>query len=246
MNIRENEIRIDTIPGTNFEILQHPKLFSYGTDAILLSGFCKLSPGGTLIDIGTGLGILPLRALGLYRSAKIWGIEVQEDVADMARMSMARNGVSDRIEIIHADIVDCYDRFADGSVDAVYSNPPYMKQGGTIRNQTENARISREEGTLTLEEVFRFAGKKLRFRGKLGVVHRPRRLVELLGGAYAYGLTPKRMQLVYGQLGKRANMVLVEYVKGGGEDFVVEAPLVLMDETGEYTKEALAYYGTTD
>lgn len=78
--------------------------------------------------------------------------------------------------------------------------------------------------------------------GHIYMVHRPRRLVEIMGELKAAGLEPKRMRFVHSFAEKEATMVLIDAVKGGGPQMIVEAPLVIYGDDGEYTDEARGMY----
>lgn len=233
--------KIDYIPGTSLKIIQDREKFSFGVDAILLSDFARIKKKDTVLEIGCGNGIVSLRCHALYRPEKIIAFEIQEDVAALARRSVELNGI-ETVEIVSGDVKEEKDRVAEGSVDVILTNPPYFKEHRALLNALDNKTLSRHEITLKLGDVFCIAGEKLKERGRLYMIHRPNRLVDVLRESRNFGLEPKRMRFVQSRGGEKPQLFLVEFVKGGGEDFRIEAP-ILIYEGDRYTKEVLTIYG---
>lgn len=91
--------------------------------------------------------------------------------------------------------------------------------------------------------MIREGAKVLRPMGRFYMVHRPRRLVEILDTFTRHGLEPKRMKFVHPYADREANMVLIEAVRGGGALMKVEPPVVVFDESGQYSDEIRTTYG---
>ena len=75
------------------------------------------------------------------------------------------------------------------------------------------------------------------------MVHRPRRLVEILETFRSFGMEPKRMKMVHPYQDREANMVLIEALKGGRPLMKVEAPVIVFDQEGSYSEEIRTTYG---
>lgn len=212
-------------------------------DAVLLSGFTKVKPNETALDLGTGTGIIPILLEAKTEGKHFTGLEIQEESADMARRSVAMNGLLDKIEIISGDIKEASKIFGAASFDVVTSNPPYMNDNHGITNPELPKAIARHEILCTLEDVIREAARVLRPGGRFFMVHRPFRLVEIINTLSACKLEPKRMKMVHPFIDKEPNMVLIESVKGGGSMIKVEAPLIVYKEQNVYTDEIYDIYG---
>ncbi|MBU5437055.1 tRNA1(Val) (adenine(37)-N6)-methyltransferase [Tissierella sp. MSJ-40] len=233
--------RIDIVPGSNLKIIQNKDRFSYGTDAIFLSNFAKVK--GQVIDLGTGTGIIPLRLYSKYKVEKIYGIEIQKEVANMAIRSLELNKLSEKIRILNMDLKGLPNEFRKSTFDVVTSNPPYMKAGSALVNSGENFAISRHEITCTLEDIMKVSEYLLKPGGKLYLVHRPDRLVDIVWTARKYNLEPKYMQFVQPKAYKKPNLLLIECSKGGKPDLKFKDPLIVYNEDGSYTEEILRIYG---
>lgn len=75
------------------------------------------------------------------------------------------------------------------------------------------------------------------------MVHRPRRLIEIITVMKRHGLEPKRMKMVHPYADREANMVLIEAVRGGGPLLKMEAPVIVFDQNGDYSREIRTTYG---
>jgi len=255
--------RTDDLQRNGFRIIQNPELFCFGMDAVLLSGFAKVKKGENCIDLGTGTGIIPILLSAKTEGKHFTGLEIQPEVADMAKRSVLLNDLKDRVEIVDGDICHvlkkasgaveetaggngdayagaCYEA---GSFDVVTSNPPYMKGSHGLTNPEETKAVSRHEVCCTLKDVCRAAAGLLHSNGRFYMVHRPLRLAEIITELKAVNLEPKRMKFVHPYADKEANMVLIEAVKDAGSECRVEKPIIVYREPGKYTEEIYTIYG---
>lgn len=239
---REDE-RIDDLQRNGYHIIQKKQGFCFGMDAVLLSGFAQVKKGEKAIDLGTGTGIIPILLEAKTQGEHFTGLEIQEQVADMANRSVHLNGLEDRVSIIQGDIREASHIFGKASFDVVTSNPPYMTDSHGLKNPNLPKAIARHELLCTLEDVAREASLLLKTGGRFYMVHRPRRLAEIITVLRNYKLEPKRMKFVHPFVDKEANMVLIEAVRGGGVMMNVEAPIIVFKEQGVYSDEIITTYG---
>lgn len=235
--------RLDELQRNGYRIIQDPKRFCFGMDAVLLAGFAKVRPGEKVLDLGTGTGILPILLEGRTKGAFFTGLEIQEESADMAGRSVRLNNLEDRIHIVTGDIKEANRLFGAGSYHVVTSNPPYMTDLHGLKNPNEAKAIARHEILCTLEDVVSQAAVLLMPGGRFYLVHRPFRLAEIITCLCAHGLEPKRLQLVYPYADRKPNMVLFEALKGGRSGMTVEKPLIIYERPGKYRNEIREIYG---
>lgn len=241
-NLLENE-RIDDLQRNGYRIIQNPEKFCFGMDAVLLSGFSKVKEGETALDLGTGTGIIPILLEAKTEGKHFTGLEIQAESADMARRSVALNGLEEKIEIVTGDIKDASERFGASSFDVITTNPPYMIGQHGLKNGNEAKTIARHEVLCDLEDILRESSRLLKEHGRFYMVHRPFRLAEILSTMIHYRIEPKRMRLVYPYVDKEPNMVLIEGLKGGKSRMTVEKPLIVYKAPGVYTEEIYTTYG---
>ena len=242
IDLKENE-RIDDLQRNHLRIIQKTDGFCFGRDAVLLSGFAAVKPGERVLDLGTGTGIIPILLSAKTEGEHFTGLEIQEEIAGMAKRSVSMNGLEKKIEIVNGDIKEASRIFGAASFDVVTTNPPYMNDAHGLKNPTEVKAISRHEVLCTLEDVVREGAKVLKHGGRMYMVHRPHRLIEILNTMTKYRLEPKRMKLVHPFRDKEANMVLIEAVRGGGAWMKVEPPVIVYKEPGVYSEEIYDIYG---
>lgn len=242
INLKPEE-RLDDLQVNGYEIIQNPGRFCFGMDAVLLSNFARVKKGEKVLDLGTGTGIIPILLTAKTEGESFWGLEIQEESADMARRSVAHNHLEAKVEIVTGDIKEAADIFGLASFDVITTNPPYMIGQHGIANASDTKAIARHEVLCTLEDILRESARILKPRGRFYMVHRPFRLAEIFSKMVKYGIEPKRMRMVHPYVDKEPNMVLIEGVRGGNPRMTVERPLIVYKETGVYSDELLGEYG---
>lgn len=240
--LRDDE-RIDDLQRNHYGIIQRKGAFCFGMDAVLLSGFAAVKKGERVLDLGTGTGIIPILLTAKTEGEHFVGLEIQEESADMARRSVRYNHLEDKVDIVTGDIVEASRLFALASFDVVTSNPPYMNDAHGLKNPADAKAIARHEVRCTLDDVVREGTRVLKPGGRFFMVHRPRRLIEIIQTMKQYGLEPKRMKFVHPYVEREANMVLIEAVRGGGALLKVEPPVIVFNDQGEYSEEIRTTYG---
>lgn len=235
--------RIDDLQRNGYRIIQKKKGFCFGMDAVLLSGFAQVKEGEVAVDLGTGTGIIPILLEAKTKGKHFTGLEIQEEVAEMAGRSVRLNQQENRVDIVRGDIKEASRLFGKASFDVVTSNPPYMNDNHGLKNPELPKAIARHEVFCALDDVCREASLLLKSGGRFYMVHRPHRLAEIITALKTYKLEPKRMKLVHPFVDKEANMVLIEAVRGGRSMMKVEAPIIVYREPGVYTQEIYDVYG---
>ncbi|TKD66911.1 tRNA1(Val) (adenine(37)-N6)-methyltransferase [Pseudalkalibacillus hwajinpoensis] len=242
MQLNDDE-RIDYVIEDELQIIQSPTVFSFSLDALLLAKFSWVPiKRGKIIDLCTGNGIIPL-LLSRQSEISIEGVEIQERLYDMGTRSVALNKLDDQITLHHADLRDLPVELKRESYDAVTCNPPYFKsKRNEQRNLNEHLTIARHEVMCTLEDVIRSCSSLAKQGGKVSLVHRPERLLDIMTLMRKYRIEPKRMQLVYPKAGKEANTLLIEGIKDGKPDLKVLPPFTVYNGDNTYTEEMRAVY----
>ena len=235
--------RLDDLQCNGLYLIQDPDKFCFGIDAVLLSNFVKVKKNGHVVDLCTGSGIVPILLSAKTGAKKITGIEIQSDIADMARRSVSYNKLDEKIDIINDDISNALKYINNCSVDSVCVNPPYMKNTTAIKNPDLPMAIARHELLTDLETVINVASKLLKESGKFFMVHRPSRLSEIFASMRQNRIEPKRLRFIHPYIESKANLVLIEGAKGSGVWLDVEPPLVVYKDKNVYTDEVLKLYG---
>lgn len=235
------DIGIDIVPGTQYKIIQDKRSFSYGTDAIFLSSFTN--PKGLIMDLGTGTGIIPLRLAWRKKHKKIYGAEIQESVANLAKETIKLNNLQEEINILNIDLKELPSIFGKHTFDVVTSNPPYMKEGSALVNKDVNFTLSRHEVACTIEDIIKVTDYLLKPLGKFYLVHRPDRLVDIFHYMRQYNIEPKYIKFVQPRKDKKPNLILIEGIKHGKPDLKFYDPLIVYNEDETYTDEIYEIYG---
>lgn len=220
--------RLDDLQLSGYWIIQNPQKFCFGVDAVLLTNFVKVKPGETVLDLGTGNGVIPILLAGKTAGVFFTGLEIQEESLDMARRSVKYNALEDKISIVEGDIKEAAAIFKSASFDVITTNPPYMINEHGLKNIGDARTIARHEVLCSLDDILRESAKLLpENKGRFYMVHKPFRLAEIMTKMCAYRIEPKRIQFVHPYVDKEPTMVLIEGMKGGKSRVKVEAPIVM-------------------
>lgn len=239
VNLKDDE-RLDyLISDGKTKIIQSPTIFSYSLDAVLLANFTYVPINkGSMLDLCTGNGVIPL-LLAKRTKGSITGLEIQKRLANMADRSVILNGLEEKITIIEGDLKERHEGLKQSYYDVVTCNPPYFATPNkTEHNQNEYLTIARHEVCCTLEDVVKACKLYVKPGGKVSLVHRPERLVDMLTLFRKYKIEPKRIQYVYPKVDKSANTILLEGIRDGKSGLKVLPPLFIYEEDGNYTEHA--------
>ena len=240
--LKENE-RIDDLEYKGLKIIQNKDGFCFGIDSILLSDFAKnIKKGARVLDLGTGTGIIATLLCEKTELSEITGIEVQEEVADMAKRSIQLNHLEDKFKMIQDNILNLNKYFEKNTFDAIVTNPPYKKKETGIQNEDIRKLISRHEIEANIEDFIKISKDMLKDKGEFYIIYRPERLVDLLSLMRKYKIEPKKIRFVYSNVNAVSKLVLVQGVKNARSFLKLEPNLYIYDEKGIYTEEILKIY----
>lgn len=242
MELKENE-RIDDLEYKGLKIIQNKEWFCFGMDSVILANFAKKEKKGSkILDLGTGTGIIAILLSKKVENSKITAIEIQKEVAEMAKRSVKLNNLEDNVQVINEDIKNILKENGQAKFDVVITNPPYKKKETGILNENNVKMISRHETTANLEDFIRVASEKLKDYGTFYMINRPERIIDISQYLRKYKLEPKEIQFIYPNKNKAPNGLLVKAVKYGGEFLKVDEPLIVYNDDGTYTDEILEIY----
>lgn len=242
--VLEKDERLDELGRKGYRIIQNTKTFCFGIDAVLLADFAQVSSRDRVADLGCGNGILPLLLKARDRGGFITALEIQPELAELARRNIALNHLSEEVAVLEGDLKEAGRLLGKHCFDAVVANPPYIKAGSGLINPREAKAIARHEISCSLSDVLREGAALLREGGSLFMIHRCWRMGEVLGSLEAYGLKARRLRLVYSYEDRQGELFLLEARKGNREGLVVEKPCVIYEAPGLLTKEVYrAYHG---
>ncbi len=234
--------RIDDLGRGGLKLIQDRSAYSFGLDAVLLAHWVRARGDDFVVELGAGNGALLILLTALVNSRRLVGFEIQPVLADMARRSIALNGLEGRVTVVRGNLLDAPGVLGPGSADVVVSNPPYWKEGSGALNPGESQAIARHEILCTLQDVMGSAARLLKAGGDAFFIHRTERLVDVLCEMRRHGMEPKRLRMVHPKPGEGPNLFLVRGTKGAREGMIVEKPLFVHDPDGGFSAEMRVLY----
>ncbi len=233
---------VEALFGGRLKVLQKKKGYRYTIDSILLTHFVRLKEGERVLEIGSGSGVISLVLAFLNPSVRITGIEIQESLAGMARRSVAINDLEGRAEIFHSDARVVGDHLQSQFFDVAVFNPPYRKVGSGRVNPREEKTVARHEVEGSIADFLRAARHALKTGGRLYLIYPCSRMVTALHRMRSETLEPKSLRMIHSKPGSRGDFMLVEGVKGGGEELTTLPPLFIYGSDGRYSEELKAIF----
>lgn len=234
----KEEVINDLFGYPGLKVIQRPDMLNFSIDTVLVSHFVTLNRNTKrVLDIGTGNGAIAMM-LTKRTKAQIMGVEIQADVADIAKRSVILNQLEHQISIVCDDVKHyCQTVGNEEKFDAILTNPPFFKiDAESNLNESEYKTIARHELHLTLEELIASSSQMLATKGYFAIVHRADRASEICTLMEKYGIVPKRFQSVHPKVNTRANGVLIEGIKNGNAGgLIIEPPCIVHNADGTYS-----------
>lgn len=234
----------DLVYFKNIKIVQNKDYFNFSLDSVLLPNFVEITrKTKKILDMCTGNAPIPL-ILSMKTDAKIYGVELQKEVYDLAKETIKINNLDNQIELISDNIKNLKKIFDTETFDIITCNPPYFKKkDDSIINENKVKSIARHEIEMELEDVMIISKALLKNEGSLVLVHRTDRLIEIIELMKKHNIEPKRMRLIYPKINMESNLVLIEGRKNGKEGLKILPPLYIHNDDSSYTSEVLEMFG---
>ena len=234
LNLNKNE-RLDDLQFEGLKIVQNKNLYAFTSDSVVLANFLKIKKGESAVEIGSGSGVISILATKKTNAKSIIGFEIQPELFEMANKSLILNDISN-VQFINDDVRNYKKYIQSGSVDVVFSNPPYKRDGSAQDNKNISKTMARHEKYLPLHDLVECASGMLKFGGRAYFVYDADRCAEMIFELKSAKLQPKRMFFTQNGKGK-VILFVVEAVKGGKDGVTVLPNLITNDNDGTYLED---------
>ncbi len=222
----ETECSLTKLTKYDLKMLQPIDGYRFSVDALLLAEFTKVKKKAKVAEFGAGVGVISLILSKKYPNAYFTGFEIQNALFELAKKNIEINGLSN-VEVLNADIKELPKLFGPGSFDHVVTNPPFRPTNtGRLCPNTQEA-ISRHEILITLKDIIYVARWLLKPGGRLSIIYPSDRLSYLITTMSNNRIEPKRLRCIHPQKELNARLVLLEGIKDGGIELIIEPPLFL-------------------
>jgi tRNA1Val (adenine37-N6)-methyltransferase len=224
-------------------VLNQPQSgYRFSIDAVILSHLACPQAGETVLDLGTGCGVIPIMLAFRHPEIRVIGVEIQPTLFDLARQNVAANRMTHRIRIVHKDMGQLSLADIDGPVEQVVTNPPYRQRGSGRINADSQRAVARHELRVDLETVLVTARRMLQTSGRFSIIYPSVRTVDLVAAMRSTGLEPKKMTMIHSKPASSASLVAITGIKGGRPGLDAGPPLYLYHDDGTYTRDVKAMF----
>ena len=221
--------RIDDLGLNGLCLIQDTDMFCFGIDAVMLANFVHCEESTKVVDLCTGNGIIPVLLSAKIPADKIIGVEIQEEVAKLAKENVEFNNLQDKVSIINDDLKNMPEVLGKSKFDVVTCNPPYRNAGCGVINEATTKAIARHEILCSLDDIIYVSAMLLKPLGKFFMIHRPDRLCDILCSMRQHKIEPKVVQFVQPDKDTKPTHVLIEGVYGGKMHMKVEVTKILKE-----------------
>ena len=233
---------VESLFGGRLQILQKKKGYRYTIDSVLLAHFVEPKKGERILELGAGSCVISLLLAFQNPGVRVTGLELQTELADMAGRSISMNGLEGRVHILQGDVRNAAELLEARSQDVVVFNPPYRKMGSGKLNPGREKALARHEIAGSIADFLRAASCALETGGRVCLIYPCSRMVEAIHRMRVEKMEPKRLRMVHSRPGARGDFILVEGIKGGGEELAVLPPLFVYRRDEEYSEELEALF----
>ena len=227
----------DSFFDGKIRVMQNRRGYRFSIDAVLLAYQAKPRAQEKILDLGTGCGIISLIMASRRTDLKIYAVEVQRELADLAATNVRQNRLQGRIDVLCMDMKLLTQKMTAGSFDLIVSNPPYHRTGSGRINPDAQRAVARHEIKASLVDVLQTTRRMLRTAGRFVTVYTAERTTDILSQMRDEQIEPKMVRMVHSTQDTEARLILVEGIKGGRPGLKIAPPLIVYDENGGYTAE---------
>lgn len=228
----------DLVGLDNLKIVQNDEWFKFSLESVLLPFFVTINlKDKKILDLCTGNAPIPL-ILSRRTNAKIIGVELQKEVYGLAIETVKLNKLEEKIQIINDDIKNLNNLYDGDTFDLITVNPPYFEVNEKSEiNESKVKAIARHELKTNLEEIIKISKYLLKNNGRIAMVHRTERIIEIINKLENNNLIVKKIQFIYPKENSNSNLVMIEAVKNGNKGVRIERPLFIHNNDGTYKEE---------
>ena len=234
--------RIDDLQYKGLKIIQKKNGFCFGVDSIIIVNFADIPKASKVLDIGSGSGIISVLIAAKTEASSVTGVEIQSEMAEMAKRSIRMNCLEHKVEVINEDIKQYTKYTRPSSFDAVVTNPPYIPNGGGIINSSDSKAIAKHEIACSLDDIVEASARLLKSCGQLTMIHRVERMTDVFYTMRCKNIEPKFLRMVQPDVNKAPNLFMVKGTKGGNSGIKVFNPLYIYNQDGSYSDEINRIY----
>jgi tRNA1Val (adenine37-N6)-methyltransferase len=219
---------------------QPSKGYRFSIDAVILASSIFPQPGQSVVDLGTGCGIISMILAYRNPGIRITGVDIQRDLADLAVENVAANHMEDRIRILCKDLKELKISCLGKAVDWVVSNPPFRKWGSGRTGVSHQRTLAMHEVAMDLADLMAVSRRILKTGGHFAIIYPSERISDLTCKMREFNIELKSIQSIHSEIESLAKRVLTIGRKNGRPGVRYLPPLAIYGPDGTYSAEIQA------
>jgi len=237
----------DTLFHGDLSCRQHRDGYRFSIDSVLLAHFATVRKDDKILDLGAGCGVISLILYYRHKSIldSVTAVELQKNLAELAKANVIANGFSDKVKVTQCDVANIRQHFSAEQYSVVVSNPPFYHPSSGRKTDNEEARVARHQISASLDDFLRAAFFLLKNRGAAYFIYPAEQIIQFSNSASVLKLAIKKIRFVYGCKGttNTSSLALIKCIKNGGIDTEILPPLYVYErQNGEFTREVEGYF----
>jgi len=220
-----------------FSIEQDRTAMKVGTDGVLLGAWTPIENNPfSVLDIGTGTGIIALMLAQRSGAEQIDALEIDEDAYEQATDNFENSPWNDRLFCFHAGLDEFVEEPED-EYDLIVSNPPFFSED--YKSDNEQRDLARFQDAMPFEDLIEAAALLLSENGIFSVIIPFKEEEKFLALANEYELYPLKITQVKGTPTSEIKRSLLAFSRNEITDFAVDE-LIIETARHIYTPEYIA------
>lgn len=208
-----------------------------GTDGVLLGAWTPVNGAQTILDVGSGTGLIALMLAQRAPEAEITGIEIDPEASLQSRQNVQQSPWHDRMQVVHAD----FRRFVPGNkcrYDLIVSNPPFFMDSKAAPDHARN--VARHTTLLAYSELIEGVLRLLQPEGQFSIILPAQNFQVFSELASSAGLFEIRRLLVYPTPQKPVARILSVWDQQGKGSCEVEKMVIEVKGRHDYSAEYMS------
>lgn len=151
-----------------FDVDQSGCAMKINTDGVLLGALADADHPRTILDIGTGTGVIALMLAQRFTNAKIDAVEIDQSAAETARRNFQNSSFADRLAIYSLGFAEFFEQYPDKKYDLIVSNPPFYIN--SLKSPEAKKELAKHADRNFFSDLISYSSRHLKVKGVMCLI----------------------------------------------------------------------------